>query len=266
MISSFGAMMAIAFLVCNYLLKRDLKSIGQDPMIGEGITLRAVLGGIIGAKIYYLIENIATGKSADNINGLGTIISGIFTLDIGRIGEGIQNFGGGLVFLGGLIGGMIAVTIYIRKMNLQWLEVADWVAPYLALGHGIGRIGCFLVGDDWGTPSDLPWAIGFPDGMDPTPQGTTVHPTQIYEMIAYFSVFLYLCYRRQKKNFTGELMFEYLFLAGIARFMIEFIRNNPKYLIGLSGAQYISIIMIIVGTYQMWNLRRKAGAVLKKMD
>ena len=75
MISSFGAMMAIAFLVCNYLLKRDLKSIGQDPMIGEGITLRAVLGGIIGAKIYYLIENIATGKSADNINGLGSIIS-----------------------------------------------------------------------------------------------------------------------------------------------------------------------------------------------
>ena len=144
---------------------------------------------------------------------------------------------------------------YIHKHKLKWLEVADLVAPFLALGQGIGRIGCFLVGDDYGTPSSLPWACSFPKGLPPT--DTPVHPTQIYEMAAYFSVFIYLRYKKRNQNFTGELMFEYLFLVGFFRFIIEFIRNNPHYLMGLTGAQYISIIMMMVGIYLMWKFRHK---------
>ena len=253
-ISSFGVMMVIAFLLGNYLLRRDVVALGYDPIIAEDITFRAAIGGILGAKVYYLIETIPTGQAADNINGLIEIIAGIFTLSGGRIASGIQNFGAGLVFLGGLIGGVAAISWYVYRKKLNWLEIADLAVPFLVLGHGIGRIGCFLVGDDYGIASNLPWAIAFPKGLPPT--DITVHPTQLYEMAAYFSIFFYLRYRKRNQQFKGEIMFEYLFLGGLARFMVEFIRTNTKYLFDLSGAQYLSILMMGIGAYQMWKRRR----------
>ena len=253
-ISSFGVMMVIAFLLGNYLLRRDVVAIGYDPIIAQDITFRAALGGILGAKVYYLIETIPTGQAADNISGLIEIIAGIFTLSGGRITAGIQNFGAGLVFLGGLIGGVAAISWYVYRKKLNWLEIADLAAPFLVLGHGIGRIGCFLVGDDYGIASNLPWAIAFPKGLPPT--DIAVHPTQLYEMAAYFSIFFYLRYRKRNQQFKGEIMFEYLFLGGLARFMVEFIRTNTKYLFDLSGAQYLSILMMVIGVYQMWKRRR----------
>ena len=262
-ISSFGVMMVAAFLICNYLLKRDIQTAGHDPMIGEELVFRAAVGGIIGAKLYHLIETIPGGQATDNLAGLVDIIAGIFTLNAERLGLGIQNFGSGLVFLGGLIGGMIAVTLYIYKNKMKWLEVADWVAPFLALGHGIGRIGCFLVGDDYGIPSNLPWACAFPIGLPPT--DIPVHPTQLYEMSSYFLVFIYLRYKKRNKIFTGELMFEYLFLVGFSRFMIEFIRINPKYLWGMSGAQFISVLMMSIGAYYMWKMRHISKHHMKKI-
>jgi len=252
-ISSFGVMMVIAFLLGNYLLRRDVVAEGYDPIVAEDITFRAAVGGILGAKIYYLIETIPTGQAADNISGLIEIIAGIFTLSGGRIGEGIQNFGAGLVFLGGFMGGMAAVSWYVYRNKLNWLKVADWVAPLLILGHGIGRIGCFLVGDDYGIPSNLPWACAFPLGLPPT--NIPVHPTQLYEMSAYFTIFFYLRYCKRNQHFSGELMFKYLFLGGFSRFMIEILRTNTKYFFGLSGAQYISIIMMLIGTYQIYKRR-----------
>ena len=252
-ISSFGVMMVIAFLLGNYLLRRDVVALGYDPIIAEDITFRAAIGGILGAKVYYLIETIPTGQAADNINGLIEIIAGIFTLSGGRIASGIQNFGAGLVFLGGLIGGVAAISWYVYRKKLNWLEIADLAAPFLVLGHGIGRIGCFLVGDDYGIASNLPWAIAFPKGLPPT--DITVHPTQLYEMAAYFSIFFYLRYRKRNQQFKGEIMSEYLFLGGFARFMVEFIRTNTKYLFDLSGAQYLSILMMGIGAYQMWKRR-----------
>ena len=253
-ISSFGVMMVIAFLLGNYLLRRDVVAMGYDPIIAEDITFRAAIGGILGAKVYYLIETIPTGQAADNVSGLIEIIAGIFTLSGGRIAAGIQNFGAGLVFLGGLIGGVAAISWYVYRKKLNWLEIADLAAPFLVLGHGIGRIGCFLVGDDYGIASNLPWAIAFPKGLPPT--DITVHPTQLYEMAAYFSIFFYLRYRKRNQQFKGEIMFEYLFLGGLARFMVEFIRTNTKYLFDLSGAQYLSILMMGIGAYQMWKRRR----------
>ena len=255
-ISSFGVMMVIAFLLANYLLRKDVISEGYDPIVSEEITFRAAIGGILGAKLYYLIETIPTGQAVENLNGLVEIIAGVFTLSGSRIADGIQNFGAGLVFLGGFIGGLLSVSWYVYRRKLNWLKVADWVAPFLVLGHGIGRIGCFLVGDDYGVPSNLPWACTFPNGLPPT--NIPVHPTQIYEMAAYFIIFFFLRHRKRYQNFPGELMFEYLFLAGFTRFMIEFIRLNTKYLYGLSGAQYISIIMMMIGAYQLWKYRRNS--------
>ena len=260
-ISSFGVMMVIAFLLGNYLLRIDVVAEGYDAIIADDIIFRAAIGGILGAKFYYLIENIPTGQAADNINGLINIIAGIFTLNGERIAFGIQNFGAGLVFMGGLVGGMAAVSWYIYRKNLNWFKIADLAAPFLVLGHGIGRIGCFLVGDDYGIPTNLPWAIAFPNGLPPT--NIAVHPTQLYEMSAYFIIFFYLRYRKRNQTFSGEIIFEYLFLGGLSRFMVEFIRTNTKYIFGLSGAQYLSILMMMIGAYQLWKMRRLNNSTAK---
>lgn len=263
-ISSFGVMMVIAFLLGNYLLRIDVVAEGYDAIIADDIIFRAAIGGILGAKFYYLIENIPTGQAADNINGLINIIAGIFTLNGERIAFGIQNFGAGLVFLGGLVGGMAAVSWYIYRKNLNWFKIADLAAPFLVLGHGIGRIGCFLVGDDYGIPTNLPWAIAFPNGLPPTT--IAVHPTQLYEMSAYFIIFFYLRYRKRNQTFSGEIIFEYLFLGGLSRFMVEFIRTNTKYIFGLSGAQYLSILMMAIGAYQLWKMRRLNNSTAKTIS
>ena len=263
-ISSFGVMMVIAFLLGNYLLRIDVVAEGYDAIIADDIIFRAAIGGILGAKFYYLIENIPTGQAADNINGLINIIAGIFTLNGERIAFGIQNFGAGLVFLGGLVGGMAAVSWYIYRKNLNWFKIADLAAPFLVLGHGIGRIGCFLVGDDYGIPTNLPWAIAFPNGLPPT--NIAVHPTQLYEMSAYFIIFFYLRYRKRNQTFSGEIIFEYLFLGGLSRFMVEFIRINTKYIFGLSGAQYLSILMMAIGAYQLWKMRPLNNSTAKTIS
>ena len=263
-ISSFGVMMVIAFLLGNYLLRIDVVAEGYDAIIADDIIFRAAIGGILGAKFYYLIENIPTGQAADNINGLINIIAGIFTLNGERIAFGIQNFGAGLVFMGGLAGGMAAVSWYIYRKNLNWFKIADLAAPFLVLGHGIGRIGCFLVGDDYGIPTNLPWAIAFPNGLPPT--NIAVHPTQLYEMSAYFIIFFYLRYRKRNQTFSGEIIFEYLFLGGISRFMVEFIRTNTKYIFGLSGAHYLSILMMAIGAYQLWKMRRLNNSTAKTIS
>ena len=245
-ISSFGAMLVVAFFLCNYLLKKEMVNSNLDENLADELTTRAAIGGIVGAKLYYIIENIPYGSLGDAFDGIINIIMGVFTFDSTSISSGIQNLGAGLVFYGGLIGGMLAVTLYIKKEKLEWLNIADWVAPYLALGHSIGRIGCFLVGDDYGKPTNSWIGIAFPNGLPPT--YVPVYPTQLFEMIAYLFVFLYLRFMRGRESFTGNLMFKYLILIGLSRFSIEFIRINPKYLLGLSGAQIISIIMITIGS------------------
>lgn len=271
-ISSFGMMIVIAFLVANYLLKKEFQNYGYNPDYADDIVFRAALGGILGAKIYFLIENYDI--ASENIGGLWKIFYGLVTLDSSLVSSGIQLFGAGLVFLGGLLGGLLLVTHYIRKKSLEWLVVADLVAPLIALGHGIGRVGCLLVGDDYGVPTDLPWGIAFPNGAPPStaynisqtgyvlPEGISyseilaVHPTQIYEMIAYVLIFFFLRFLLKKNHFNGEIFINYLFLAGLARFVVEFIRLNPRYYFDLSGAQYISILMMIISIAFHYYLRK----------
>jgi len=275
-ISSYGLMLMLAFVTCNYLLKNYLIQINKDPKVGDDIIFYAAIGGIIGAKLYYILEGIPTGEAQHNIDGFILIFKGLFTLSFQTLAQGINQFGSGLVFLGGLIGGMLSVTIYIRKNNLDWLTVGDWVAPYLALGHAIGRIGCFLVGDCYGKPCELPWAVSFPKGLPATTYENfqlfypdvfieyvqnnfnpgdiiSVHPTQIYESLIYFSVFIFLLKIRNNKSYNGFVIYQYLLLAGISRFMIEIFRLNPKYILGFSGAQCISLIMIIISLLLLYK-------------
>lgn len=278
-ISSYGLMLMLSFLSCNYLMKRYFISINKDSKIADDLIFFAAIGGILGSKIYYIIEFWNTGEGYNNILGFIDIFKGLFSFNFNLLFSGITQFGSGLVFLGGLIGGIISVSFYVYKNNLNWFTVSDWVAPYLALGHSIGRVGCFLVGDCYGRPCTLPWAISFENGLPPTSYESfkynypdsfekynidanysygdiiSVHPTQLYEFILYFVLFLYLINVRKNKQYSGEIFLEYLFYAGFVRFIIEFFRLNPTYYVDLSGAQYISILMVLVSSILMYRYR-----------
>ena len=252
-IYSFGLMLVIAFYTCYFLLNHDFKRLGYEEKLASDIIFWSALGGIFGAKVYYLIENLDDVLASQNPFGM------IFS-------------GAGLVFIGGLIGAVTAVSIIIRKNNLPWFIFADILAPLIILGYAIGRIGCFLVGDDYGIPSKLPWALSFPDGLPPTtyesfqyrypwidisnfePGLLSVHPTQVYEFLICLMLFFYLWNKRKNIRVPGSLFFTYLICAGTERFLIEFIRTNEKYLFDIfSGAQVLSIIMVLIGVYCLFQ-------------
>ncbi len=254
-INSYGFMLMIAFYTCYYFLNKDLKRLGHKPALAGDIVFAAAVGGIVGSRIYFLLENFEQFLN----DPIGMIFSG-----------------GGLVFLGGLLGGLLAVTYIIKKNNLRWIAFADIVAPLLILGYAIGRVGCLLVGDDYGLPTNLPWGMEFPNGIPPStyqifqsrypwvdlsgfsPGVLKVHPTQIYETLIGSGIFYYLYQKRQSVKVVGSLFFTYLTLAGAERFMIEFLRINQKYFLGLSGAQLISITMLSIG---LWFLYHPVGQI-----
>ena len=231
-----------------------------DDNIASDIIVWAAIGGILGAKIYYLLENFDRVVADPS----GMIFSGA-----------------GLVFLGGLIGGTIGVSYVFKKNNMEWLSSADIVAPLLILGYAIGRIGCLLVGDDYGLPTAMPWGISFPNGLPPStysifqayypwvdlsgfePGVLKVHPTQIYEAIIGFIIFVFLYKKRLSVRVPGTLFFLYLFLAGLERFFMEFIRTNPKYFLIFSGAQLISLIMI---SSSIWFFYSKKTSFIYKTE
>ena len=245
-INSYGFMLMMAFYSCYYFLNKDLNRLGYDAKLASDIVFAAAVGGILGSKIYYLIENFERVKA----DPTGMIFSGA-----------------GLVFLGGWMGGTLGVTYVIKKNKLSWIKFADIVAPLLILGYAVGRVGCLLVGDDYGLPTNVPWGIAFPNGLPPStysvfqsyypwvnlegfsPGVLKVHPTQIYESVIGFSIFYYLYQKRTKIVVVGSLFFTYLIFAGAERFFIEFLRVNSKYLFGLSGSQLISLIMILIGAW-----------------
>ena len=246
-IYSFGLMLVTAFYTCYGLLYLEMKRLKYDTEIASDIIFWSAVGGVLGAKIYYLIENLDRTIQ----DPMGMIFSG-----------------SGLVFLGGLIGSIICVSIVLKNRNLPWYLFADIIAPLIMIGYAIGRLGCFLLGDDYGLPSSLPWAVSFPEGLPPTTISSfaayypwidtsginseifKVHPTQLYESAVGILLFLFLWSRRKKNQRAGTMFFSYLLLAGIERFFIEFLRTNEKYLFDtFSGAQMISFLMIFVGSY-----------------
>jgi len=252
-IYSFGLMLVVAFYACYFLLDNDLKRLGYNDKLASDIIFWSALGGIIGSKVYHVIENLDQIMASQDPMGM------IFS-------------GSGLVFLGGLIGAVFAVTIILNKYEVSWLKFADQLAPLILLGYAIGRIGCFLVGDDYGIPSNLPWAISFPEGLPPTTTSVfayqfpwidissqasgviKVHPTQVYETLICGALFFLLWSKRKNVIVPGSLFFQYLIFAGIERFFIEFLRTNEKYLFDtFSGAQILSILMIFIGSYLLMN-------------
>jgi phosphatidylglycerol:prolipoprotein diacylglycerol transferase len=259
-ITSFGVMMFFAFLVGGLTMRPIMREKGIDPERAWDTVFMGVIGGVVGAKLYYVILNWQE-TAADP---LGMLFSR-----------------GGMVWYGGFFGATALIVWDTKRAGLSVAKIADVVAAPLAISYAVGRVGCFLVGDDWGRPTDLPWGIAFPLGTPPTTVtsiernfGVTVdpalvekygevlpvHPTQLYE-VGLSLVFFFVLWRlRHHGHRAGWLFMLWLILAGAERFFVEFFRVKDDRFFGpLTVAQVISMVLIAVGVWGMIRLSPAAG-------
>ena len=152
---------------------------------------------------------------------------------------------GGMSWFGGFAGGVLAGLVVMQRKRLPKVAILAAATPALAVGHAIGRIGCFLVGDDYGRPTDLPWGIAFPDGLPPTT--VRVHPTQIYEALALVPLAVLLFRWRRQKRADAFVLGAYLLVAGAIRFAVEFLRVNERVVGPFSVAHVASMVVIFLG-------------------
>lgn len=253
-ISSYGVMVALAFFVSTYLAEKEWKRLDLDIKVFNNIFILALIGAILGAKLLFIFENIP----------FKDFISNPFKYLLER---------GGFTFYGGFLLAFFLIWLYLILTKYPILKVGDALSPSLAIGYAIGRIGCFLVGDDYGKPSNLPWAIAFPKGSPPTYIGTLkeyfpflkieghpnelirVHPTQLYEVFIMAIVFIVL-FSLRKRLKEGKVFALYLILASLERFFVEFLRLTTRSFIPfLTVAQIIALFLLILGI-MIWKLRK----------
>jgi phosphatidylglycerol:prolipoprotein diacylglycerol transferase len=258
-ITSFGVFMLLSFLTGGYILRAELRRQGEDPEKAWDLVFMAVIGGIVGARLYYLLLNFPRFIE----NPMGMLLSR-----------------GGLVWYGGFLLASALVVWEVRRQKLPLASAADACAPALALAYAVGRMGCFLVGDDWGRPTDSWVGIAFPEG---TPASTVdvierdfgitvdpalierygnvipVHPTQLYEVGLSTLIFFFLWSVRKRDRPAGQLFMIWLALAGVERFIVEFFRaKDDRFLAGFTVAQLISLLIVTVGVVGAVRLSRRA--------
>jgi phosphatidylglycerol:prolipoprotein diacylglycerol transferase len=237
-LQTFGICFALAFLASGALFAHRLRELAKPADWTYEAVFAAMIGGIVGSRLDYIIQNW------DKVSG--DVVGNIFS-------------GSGLVFFGGLIGGAVGVIIWARWRGFLGWELLDSAAAPIAIGYTIGRIGCQVSGDgDYGEPSDLPWAMAYPEGTVPTTD--EVHPTPVYETFTMGLVTLLLWNLRDRLP-QGMLFGLYLFLAGLERFLVEFIRRNDEVLAGLTVPQLFSLAMIAGGSALMYARRHAVRPV-----
>jgi len=244
MITGFGLAVLAAFVVAQIVAQHELKRRGYSPEPVGDMIFAAVVGSLLGAKLYFVV---LTGD-------IDTLFSR-----------------GGFVFWGGLIGGILAVTILVVKRRLGFWRIADVAGLAIMPAYAVGRTGCWAVGDDYGRPWDSPLAVRFPEGAPPStaqnmqemfgipvpadvPPNTVlaVHPTQLYEVTMAFILFLILWRLRDHKHAEGWLMGVYCVMAGVERFIVEFFRAKDDRFFGvLTVAQVIALVFIAIGIAMM---------------
>jgi phosphatidylglycerol---prolipoprotein diacylglyceryl transferase len=216
-IGTFGLLLWLAAVCACWVLHRNFLRwhIEADAI---GVVAIVTVLGIIGAKLWHVADT--PGEQ-------------IFERE-------------GFAWFGGLVFGILALLWQGRAIKIGAVRMLDLAAPAAAVGYGMGRLGCLISGDgDYGIPTNLPWGMSFPNGLVPTTQ--RVHPTPIYELIAGLLIGYYLWLRGAKRPPLGQITGEYLILSGIARFLVEFIRINPKIYWGMSNAQLASLGSVVVG-------------------
>jgi phosphatidylglycerol:prolipoprotein diacylglycerol transferase len=220
-ITSFGVMVAIGALVGLWIFRRELAR-SHLPDAAADAAIVGLIGGLVGAKLLYAFEHMGEEPFR--------------ALVLSRAG---------MSWFGGFLGGIGAGLGFMRYRRWPVVPVLAAATPALATGHAIGRIGCFLVGDDYGRPTDLPWGVAFPQGLPPTLE--RVHPTQLYEMAILFLLAWLLVRWRKAGVADRTVLGRYLLLAGLERFLIEFIRVNVRVALGLTVAQFVSLGLAAAG-------------------
>ena len=222
---SYGVMAVVAMVAAGFVVQRLFRRLGLEPAVALELTIAAIIGGLAGARAYWVVEHWHEVR--------GDLLHGLMG-------------GAGFTWYGGLVGGVVAVIVLARFRRLPLGIVANAMAPAVALGYAIARIGCLLAGDGtYGRPSDLPWAIAFPRGMMPTT--VRVQPTALYETLAMLGVFVVL-YRLARRPQPGWYVFAwFLVLSGVERFAVEFLRINTPWLLGLTPPQWFALASVLVG-------------------
>lgn len=238
-IQTFGICFAVGFIAAAGVIGRRFRELGEPADWTWELTFSVMVGGLVGSRLDYLIENWGSVKH----DFFGSLFSG-----------------SGLVWYGGVIGGAVGAVIWAHRRGWLGWKLADVACIPLALGYAIGRCGCQLSGDgDYGIHSSLPWAMAYPKGTVPT--HVEVHPTPVYETLAMGLVALVLWQYRDRLT-NGRLFALYLVLAGVERLLVEFIRRNNAILAGLTWPQLLSIVMIVFGVVlaararPRWNYAR----------
>jgi phosphatidylglycerol:prolipoprotein diacylglycerol transferase len=223
-LKTFGITFALAFVAIGVIIARRLRELGRPVEWAYEITLAALLGGLVGARLYFIVQNYDDVKH----DLLGNLFSG-----------------SGLVWYGGLLGGALAVGAWAWWRGMLGLGLLDLCATPLAVGYAIGRVGCQVSGDgDYGKAWDGPWAMAYPHGTVPTTH--TVHPTPIYETVSMGLIAIVL-WRLRDRLRPGLLFALYLVLSGTERFLVEFIRRNSEVAAGLTAPQLESLALMAVG-------------------
>lgn len=235
-IKTFGLMFALAFLACGAVVARRLQELGKPRDWAYESVFGALVGGLIGAKLYWVVEHWSEAKDDVLANFFG---------------------GTGLTFYGGAVGGALGVLVWAWRRGMVNRVMMDLAAIPLALGYAIGRIGCQLSGDgDYGKPWDGPWAMAYPDGAVPT--DVPVHPTPIYETLT-MGLVTWGLWRLRDVVRPGTLFGLWALAAGLERFLVEFIRRNDPVVAGLTLAQVESLLLALAGAAFLGFLARTGG-------
>ena len=220
-ITSFGAMVALGALAGLCLFRRELARAGL-PEAALDAAVYGLVGGLLGAKLLYVFEHLEEGS--------------FFALFLDR---------GGMSWFGGFVGGLAAGYVTIRVKRWPLLPVLAAATPALAVGQMLGRVGCFLVGDDYGSPTSLPWGVAFPRGLPPTTD--RVHPTQIYEAL-FLGVLAWILLRWRHAGVPDRVVLgRYLVIAGTFRFLLEFVRVNTRVAGPLTVAHFFALAVALLG-------------------
>lgn len=233
---TFGVFLAAAYLAALWWLTRSVRREGLNAERAAGLTLWVILGAILGAKALMVLRSLP--QYLANPSDFWSLAT-------------IQSAGD---FYGGFLGALLAAMIYfLRHPEMPRWRMADLCGPAIALGQAVGRIGCFMAGDDYGSATNLPWAVTFthPDAAEigGAPLGVSLHPVQLYESLACLGLFFFLVWLARQRKFDGQIILAYSILYAIMRFLLELVRGDADrgFVFGLSTSQFIAILVVAIG-------------------
>ena len=234
---SYGVIVLLSFLAGLWLARKEAARKGLDPALIVDFSFYGLVGGIVGARLYFIIFS-------DPLRYLA------------NPWEILALWQGGIGILGALIGGFVAAAWFCRKRKIPLLKFADVLAPAAALGQTLGQLACLANGDAYGKPTDLPWAITYTDPRSLAPLNVPLHPLELYEMGAYFVVFLIVWLTRKRFKADGSSFLTYLAAYGAARFMTEFFRGHPALFAGaIPAAQVVGVTLVLASILGFYWLR-----------